>query len=232
MKGLVSIIVTNHNREAYIVPCLQSLVAQSYPHLEIIVVDDHSSDNSREAIRRWRKSLPSHWRRRIYLVSLPRNAGYSGAVTIGMFLARGEYIAMQDGDDVSHRDRIRKQVEFLKKHRGLGAVGTNYRVIDRHSRDPQRETRRSAQTATWIAYGERRIRAVFAQGGHAVSVPTLLFKARYFDRYGGLTNRLHGAEDYEFIAILMKHGVRIDNLRDILYYYRKHDAQRSIKFYG
>ncbi|MDO7205493.1 glycosyltransferase [Paraclostridium bifermentans] len=60
----------------------------------------------------------------IKLIELPKNVGFSGAVTYGLFLAQGEYIAMHDGDDRSHKDRIKKQVSFLNEHKEISAVGT------------------------------------------------------------------------------------------------------------
>lgn len=221
--GLVSIVVTSWNRKRYIRQCLESLARQTYKNIEIIVVDDGSGDGTQRVIREWKASLPKSQQNHVILVPLPRNIGYSGALTTAMFLARGEFIATQDSDDVSHRDRIRKQVRYLQKHRSKGLVGTNYRVVHHGKIDPT--------NPNWLAYGSSEISKAYARGAHCITCGSLLFRGALFDKLGGLTRRINGAEDYEFVAKIHSNGTRMANLRDVLYYIRRHSEQRSRKFY-
>ncbi|MCY0874910.1 MAG: glycosyltransferase family 2 protein [Firmicutes bacterium] len=222
-SGLVSVIVTAWNRRAYVLDCLRSIVRQTYPHLEIIVVDDGSTDGSPQAIRAWRQSLSPDWQKRVLLIALPRNTGYAGALTAGLFAARGQYIAVQDSDDKSAPQRLEKQVRFLRQHPEVGLVGSDYRVFAGKVIETQKPT--------WLRYGWKSIRQCYAEGGHCVSLGTALFRASIFDKQGGLTRRVSGAEDYEFIARMINGGMRIDNLNEVLYYIRKHPTQRSKRFY-
>lgn len=223
-RGLVSIIVTNYNNSSYIEACLNSLRTQTYRDVELIVVDDGSRDSSRHVIRRWKEANRSQLRHRMVLLTLPRNVGFAGAVDIGMYLARGEFIAMQDGDDISHPNRISKQVAYMRAHPKTDIVGTNYETF-RH-RPSGRGTR-----PNWLAFTPLRVKSIYRSGGHCVSHGTILFKATVFDKLGGPTRRMKGAEDYEMISKCVGSGGTVTNLRDVLYYYRAHAGQRSRSYY-
>ncbi|RQW09661.1 glycosyltransferase family 2 protein [Paenibacillus rhizophilus] len=218
---LVSIVIPCFNAESYIEDCLDHLYGQTYPNIEIIIVDDASTDRSADRTLLWqaRRRFP-----RFTLLQLPRNVGFSGSLTTGLFMASGEYIAIHDADDYSHPERIRKQVEFLMNHPQIDLVGTNYMAFE--DSDMLKLT-----PSSWLSYGED-IPRRYAIGEHCVSHPTILFRGSVFDRLGGLSRNMNGAEDYEFIAKCVTNGIRIENLRETLYYYRSHPAQRSHEFYS
>jgi glycosyltransferase involved in cell wall biosynthesis len=198
--------------------------------MEIILVDDASTDESLQDVEQWGKekwrdsedsSICSDY---LTVVSLPRNVGFAGALTTGLFLARGEYIAIQDADDWSHPERLERQVAFLQENSEIDLVGTNYAAF----RDG---SKRVYTPANWLKYGQD-IRQVYWSGGHCVCHGTIMFRGSVFDRIGGLTRRIAGAEDYEFIVKFLEAKSRIENLPDILYYYRQHDDQRSTAYFG
>ena len=81
-----------------------------------------------------------------------------------------------------------------------------------------------------MKYGRQNIIDYFAKGKFPISYGTILFYGELFDKIGGLTRKLDGAEDYEFLVKLLSKG--IDNINEPLYFYRNHDNQRSLKFYG
>ncbi|UUZ86244.1 glycosyltransferase [Paenibacillus sp. P26] len=218
--GKVSVVITNYNREAYLKECLDSLRRQTYPNLEMILVDDASTDRSVEVVQEWMEENGAE----VIIVRMPRNAGFSGAMSTGFFLARGEYIAVQDSDDFSHPARLEKQVEFMQKHPDVALVGTNYASF-------KDGAKRHYVPANWLMYGES-IRAVYRNGGHCVCHGTILFRGAVFDRIGGLTRKIKGAEDYEFIVKFLDIGARIENLPEVLYYYRSHENQRSLAYFG
>lgn len=222
--GKVSIVITNFNRSNYLRECLDSLHRQTYSNKEIIIVDDASTDDSTAVVEAWCAENGLSDRDAVILVQLPRNAGFSGALTTGLFLARGEYIAVQDADDFSHPMRIEKQTAFLDSHTDIDLVGTNYAAFEEA---PQRKY----VPANWLQYGDA-IRAVYWNGGHCICHGTIMFRGSVFDRIGGLTRRIAGAEDYEFIVKFLNAKARVDNIPDILYYYRLHSNQRSLDYYG
>lgn len=222
ISGLVSVIVTNYNNKKYIEECLNSLINQTYKKIEIIIVDDCSTDNSVSVIKMWMNKLKYEDKIKVRLVINNRNMGFSGAVTTGLYLAKGEYIAMQDGDDVSVNDRIEKQVKFLEENKNISMVGCNYSVFNNNVND-------AAVLPNFVVFGNDNVEDEFSKGNSPVCFGTILFKGDVFDKIGGLTRRLKGAEDYEFISRAIPYG--IDNLDATLYCYRYHEKQRSRKFY-
>lgn len=223
-KNLVSVVITNYNNEKYIEACLDSIITQSYKNIELIIVDDNSTDKSIYIIEKWIKKYARElvYKNRLIFVKLPKNSGFSGAVTAGLYMTTGEYIAMQDGDDCSAENRIEKQVEYLKNNKGIRAVGSNYAIF-------KDSIKRNKIIPNFIKYGLEEIKMEYSMGENAVSYGTLLFEGELFDKIGGLTRRIDGAEDYEYITKLLPYG--LDNIPETLYYYRIHESQRSREFY-
>ena len=102
---IVSIIVTTFNSEKYIIPTLISLVKQTYPNKEIIIVDDNSSDNTLSLLQTFAQQYSF-----IKVIPLSRNVGTYVAKTIGAYLAKGEFIATNDSDDWAHPQKIELQI--------------------------------------------------------------------------------------------------------------------------
>lgn len=225
--GLVSIIITVYNKLPYLADCLTSLCKQTYMNWELIIIDDASTDGSYEYVIKWLNNNDQllQQAKGIYTLRLPRNIGYAGAITAGMYMAKGEFIAFQDADDLSHPDRISKQVSYLINHPQMDLIGTNYEVFEDGDSD-------NRKPVYWLKYGEQ-IGTTYAKGGHCICHGTVMFRGKLFDQIGGHTRRIEGAEDYEFIAKLIKPGANnVENLREVLYYYRKHQLQRSLEFFG
>ena len=186
IKGLVSIVVSNYNNGKYVEQCLNSLINQSYKNIEIIIVDDCSTDNSVKLIKAWINRRSSREKNRIKFLKMPQNIGFSGAVTGGMYLAQGEYIAMQDSDDVSHKNRIKLQVKYLEENQDIMMVGSNYYVFED-------DINKARVEPNFVVYGKNEILEDFAQGRSPVCFGTILFKGSIVDEIGGLTRKLAGA---------------------------------------
>ncbi len=185
-------------------------------------MNDASTDNTMTVVEQWvKKSNPSF---PLILCNLPVNAGFAGAITTGYYMSSGEYIAVNDADGISHPSRFEKQIDFLEKNPDYDLIGTNYQVFSDVNN-------KKGQVANWLRYGDS-IRKIYAEGGHCVCHGTILFRGKAFDLLGGPTRRITGAEDYEFIVKFLNANLKINNLRDILYFYRSHDKQRSKQFYG
>src|SRR5690554_5092908 len=162
----VSVIIPCYNSENYVRMCLNSVLKQTYLDIEIIVVDDGSTDSTWNKILLWKaakegttNSFPIM--QQFCAIRLPRNTGYAGAVTVGMYLAKGEFIAMQDSDDMSHPARIKRQVETMRQRPLLDMIGTSYEYF----RDGQFEHRKREQ---WLKCGTSKINVVYKNGGHCV----------------------------------------------------------------
>jgi glycosyltransferase involved in cell wall biosynthesis len=124
-KPLVSILLPVHNSERFLIDSLKSLVKQSYRQIEIIAIDDKSSDNSLKILKSFAKKYKK--------VRIYRNIKRYGIVmTLNRLLrrAKGDYIAFMSAKDISSRSRIKKQIEFLLGNHGVVAVGAQCRFVN------------------------------------------------------------------------------------------------------
>ena len=105
-EGLISIIIPSYNRAEVIGKSIQSVLQQSYSNLEIIVVDDGSSDNTKEVV----EAIQDDRVKYVY----QNNQGACAARNNGFAHAKGEFIALNDSDDVWHTDKLKRQIDLLK----------------------------------------------------------------------------------------------------------------------
>jgi glycosyltransferase involved in cell wall biosynthesis len=113
---LVSVLLPVHNGRPYLEAALRSVLAQTYRNLEVIVVDDGSTDGSHEVVESCRDS-------RLRLLRQP-NRGLPATLNRAIELARGKYLARQDADDLALPERFERQVRFLEGHPSHAMVGT------------------------------------------------------------------------------------------------------------
>lgn len=105
---LVSVVIPCYNRKDRLLACLSSVLSQSYDRLEVIVVDDGSTDNVQELFTNIADP-------RLRFLRYEKNQGACYARNYGAERVRGEYIAFQDSDDIWYPDKIERQLAFLKK---------------------------------------------------------------------------------------------------------------------
>jgi CDP-glycerol glycerophosphotransferase (TagB/SpsB family) len=121
--GLLSVVIPAFNVEAYIAECLTSVIAQTYPYLDIIVVDDGSTDGTVRIARQFSK-----WDKRIRVVEL-QHAGNGHARNVGISLAKGEFLAFADSDDVVAPGAYGLMVKTLATTKSDFVVGSSDRLI-------------------------------------------------------------------------------------------------------
>ena len=118
---LVSVIMTAYNVEHLVGTAAMSILNQGYRNLELIVVDDCSTDGTLEALRRMEGEDE-----RVRVVAKDRNDGTYVSKNVGMLRARGVYVAFQDSDDWSHPDRLGKSISVLESEPEVLAVTTDW----------------------------------------------------------------------------------------------------------
>ncbi|TLF45904.1 glycosyltransferase family 2 protein [Halomonas urmiana] len=110
-QPLVSVLCTVYNEVLYIKKMISSLSCQSYCNLEVIVVDDGSNDGTADVLRS--EVQEKSWLKVVFLTS---NKGKAFAQNVAFDNAIGDYICLHGGDDESHPDRIKRQLEFLLRY--------------------------------------------------------------------------------------------------------------------
>lgn len=119
---LVTVLIPMYNCEKYIKDSLNSIINQTYSNLEILIIDDGSTDRSVEIVKSYSDS-------RIRLIESKENRGIPFTRNLGLNNTRGKYVAMMDADDISLLNRIEKQVDFMESNQNIDVLGTYYEVF-------------------------------------------------------------------------------------------------------
>jgi glycosyltransferase involved in cell wall biosynthesis len=123
MTPRVSVLMAVYNGEKYLPEAINSILTQSFTDFEYLIVDDGSTDHSLEIIESYQDP-------RIKIISNPHNIGLTRSLNKGLNLARGEYVARMDSDDISLPERLAKQVAYMDAHPDVGVCGTWAKDID------------------------------------------------------------------------------------------------------
>lgn len=204
---LVSIIMPVFNSERYLKLAIDSILEQTYENIELLIVDDGSTDKSVQIIRTFSSS-------KIRFFQNEKNIGVSATRNKMINLSKGKYIALMDSDDISPKYRIEKQVNFLENNIQYGLIGGHY---ERFNDD--RFFKKSKVHKHSLIQEENQVKLNFLG---SIAAPTAMFRASivkinnlYFDV------NLKIAEDYDFwrkIGLFTK----VTNINEVLIYYRKH----------
>lgn len=112
----ISVLMPAYNSEKYIAEAIESILNQTFGDFEFIIINDGSTDATPEIIRKYNDS-------RIRFIDNPNNQGLITVLNQGLELARGEYIARMDSDDISVPERLELQVDYMDKHPDVGVLG-------------------------------------------------------------------------------------------------------------
>jgi glycosyltransferase involved in cell wall biosynthesis len=110
-----SVIIPAYNNAEYLGEAIQSVLDQSYPNFELIVVNDASPDNTLEVVKQFKDP-------RIKYIVHSENKGLSAARNTGICESNGDWIALLDGDDFFHSDKLKFHAEFINNHPGVGVT--------------------------------------------------------------------------------------------------------------
>lgn len=127
MTPLVSVVIPAYNAVKTIVPCVRSVLEQSYKNLEIIVVNDGSTDATQMILEEYKQKYCLNNLRIFH----QDNAGPSAARNLGIGLALGEYIAFLDSDDQWYPTKIEKQIAMYSQNHDLTIIGSLYSIGDK-----------------------------------------------------------------------------------------------------
>ncbi|MBI3796936.1 MAG: glycosyltransferase [Deltaproteobacteria bacterium] len=198
-QPLVSIVIPAYNHAAYLAETIASVLRQSYPHWELIIIDDGSTDATPEIIRRYRDPRIRAYRQ--------ENQGLSATLNRGIALACGKYFAFLPSDDVYEPDKLAVQVPVLEDNPAVGVVFSWQTVVDA---DGQPTTERQVQE--WFAVAletkEEIFPALFERD--FLSTPTHLLRSECFARVGGFDESLVTAQDYDlWLRVLQHYDIRL-----------------------
>lgn len=205
---MVSVVVPCFNAAEFVDEAIESLRRQTYRELEIIAVNDGSTDDTQAHLDRQEASDPR------VAVFAQKNAGPSAARNLGMRNVHGEYVCFLDGDDVYLPDKIERQVRFLDEHPDVDLVYSDYYTADA-------ELNLTALTASRIPYVDM-IEAFAMKNWVVVQAP--LFRRKLMDTVGDFDESLRMAEDWDYWIRCAKAG-SFAYLPGPMVIYRTHGTQ-------
>lgn len=181
--SLVSIIIPTYNRAHLIGETIQSVLDQTYPRWELIVVDDGSTDNTEEVVKKIKDE-------RIRYLNMGVHWGKLGRVrNHGVRFSTGEYIAFLDSDDLWRKDKLEFQISLLEKYPDAGFTFSNGNRFGKGAVQPPE-------------YPELFVGDVFDatlfHGKFCVYMPSIIFRKKIIGKVGVMNEDSHGGADIDF----------------------------------
>lgn len=189
MEPLISVVIPVYNREKTILRALNSVLMQTYSNIEVIVVDDGSTDSTAQIVS-------SCADERVRLICLSGNQGANRARNRGITEAKGEYIAFQDSDDEWLTDKLEKQLAYMFRT-DTKAAYCPYILYDGDKACIVPDNYMNQDIC------EKNV-AEALKKGNVVGTPTLIIKRELFSKTGLFDEDMKKLQDYEFVIRLVK----------------------------
>lgn len=183
----ISVIIPTYNRANILEKALTSVLKQTYDNLEVIIVDDGSTDHTEELIRQIKDA-------RICYVKQTVNGGAAAARNVGVMQATAELIAFQDSDDCWHLDKLEKQMKYWKEHPNYSMIYSTYLwhgVNDKLILVP------NSNEGIWGELEGDIFSSLLIR--NSIGTPTVLMRKVDFLEVGGFDTQLKCLEDWDFV---------------------------------
>lgn len=211
-KPEVSVVMSVYNGERYLPEAVESILNQTLANFEFIIINDGSTDSTGAILRRYQETDE---RLRVYG---QENLGLIASLNKGCRLARGEYIARMDADDVSLPERLAKQVRYMEEHPEIGVLGTWVAFIDENG-----ETR-----GDWCMPTLPGLLGWSLIFGNCLAHPAVMMRSEMVERLGYYQPEALHVEDYD-LWTRASFFTRIANLAEILLKYRIWERSVSLQ---
>jgi glycosyltransferase involved in cell wall biosynthesis len=195
-----------YNGEKTVEKAARSLLDGDYRDIEMILVNDGSTDGTADVLARLAAKDC-----RVRIINCLKNQGLAKALNLALAEAQGEYIARQDADDISYKNRLNRQLEYLKKHPELAFVGSSVNLVDgRGTRWGKRSFPEAPDVDTVMRFNP------FVH-------PTMVFRRETLEAVKGYRDLpyTHRCEDYDLIFRLYGAGYKGGNLNEVLMDYHE-----------
>lgn len=210
----ISVIIPTYNRASMINEAVESVLSQKYKDIELIVVDDGSSDNTAEMLRPYLDRV-------IYIKQ--ENQGNAAARNTGLKEAKGELIAFNDSDDLWVEDKLEKEVRYLEEHPDVDMVCGNG-IIFGNTKDAGRLVISQSRAESLEKKGIT-VKDIFMKS--TIRTPTVVIRKKVIDALGGFDGNLRVCVDGDFSLRLLGSGYKAAFINDIFFKLRKHDDNLS-----
>ena len=207
----VNVLMSVYNGEKYLREAIDSILGQTFKDFEFLIINDGSTDKTGEILKSYNDP-------RIKIINNEKNIGLTKSLNKGLRLARGEYIARQDADDISMPERLKKEVEFLEQNINVGLVGTDYLFINE-----------KGKVVHFIKClnGSRELKTKLL-GGNQFGHGSVMFRRECAEKIGIYRKEFKYAQDFDF-ALRISEVSDLANITEFLYKWRININSVSVK---
>ena len=207
-RPLVSVVLPVYNGETYLKESIDSIISQTYTNFELLIINDGSTDKSEEICLSYNDD-------RIKYI-FQKNEGLAETLNNALTLCKGKYIARQDQDDISYKNRFQKQVDFLEKNESIVLLGARAKIF---SDEVDYLKTHNHATQPSILKFDLMFNNPFVHS-------TIMFRKTSLEIVGYYNTNRSFYEDYELWSRFVQAG-DVANLPDVLLDYRHHDQGLS-----
>jgi len=195
----VTVLMSVYNGEKYLREAIDSILDQTFCDFEFLIINDGSTDSSTDIIRSYDDS-------RIRLIENEKNIGLTRSLNKGLKLARGEYIARMDADDISLPDRLEEQVSFLDEHKNVAIVSSSVIFINSCGK----------KVGSWnLAANSDEIKKIFLKDQNQIAHPFSMYKKKCVEKVGMYREEFEVAQDVD-LWMRMIEQYDIANIKETL----------------
>ena len=218
MKNMprITVLMPVHNGERYLKNCIESILNQTFKDFEFLVVDDGSTDTTRDIINSYKDD-------RINLVKNERNLGLVASLNIGLENSRGEYIARIDADDIALPHRLTRQFDFLENRHDTALIGSWGEAIKENG---------DRISISRLPVKKEEIAATVLFGEFIMIHSSFMYRKKIIVDAGKYSKVFYLCEDYKLVTDLLLSGYGVNNIPEVLVKYRIHDDRISVRNSG
>ena len=212
---LVSVLMPVHNGSRFMRLAIESIMSQTYRNFELLVIDDGSTDDTWKILNKYKQKYPD----KIRLYRKPEQTGAFASVNLLFPIMKGAFIAPMDSDDISHPQRLEKEVNYLESHQKVIVVGSNAKIIDAGGRTTGAKIYPSDHNNIYRAF------ALI----NPIIHPSCMIRRSLLPHRGYLYHTQFGVNsDYYTLFNLLSYG-KFANIPELLFSYRIHGANSSLE---
>jgi glycosyltransferase involved in cell wall biosynthesis len=218
MSPLISVVMPTFNRASLIIPAINSLLNQTYPHFELIIVDNKSSDNTQELIQGLHDE-------RIKYIRINENKGEYWSTNYAISRSNGTFITWLHSDDLLPHDSLENRMNTFIKYPEVSFVHGDIEKIDDKSNFLQRVYATDQCSKDIVTDYIKALQK--GEMVYHIHHTTILMKREFFDKTGPMDISLPFAGDIDWLVRALYMGT-YKKTPEVLYYYRIHNKSRSV----
>jgi len=212
-KPMVTILMPVYNGQKYLKEVMKSIVNQTFRNFEFLIINDGSIDKTEKILEQYKEKDV-----RIKVLNRKQNIGLTKSLNEGLKIARGEYIARIDVDDISEPGRFEKQVKYLDKHPEVSFIGTWSYIIDENGKIVGKER---------VPIEDREIRKKLIESNQFFS-SSVMFRKECAKKVGFYREEFIRSQDYD-IALRISEKYKVANIPEFLCRRRIHPFSITVQ---